>query len=412
LNRADGLQFCAEEGSGEGVWDMPFEQELTTDLRVRFMGEWASKETDFSKLCRRYGISRPTGYKWVKRYEEEGVSGLEERTHDAKKHPNALAENMEDLVLKARGKHPTWGPKKLVAWIGQKGGLERVCAPSTAGEILRRHGLSHAQQRARRTTPWSDPLGQFEEANAVWCVDFKGWFRLGNGARCDPLTITDGYSRYLLRCQALRAIGLESSRRIFEAAFREYGLPQRIRSDNGAPFGSVAIGGLSALAVWFLRLGIVPERIEPGQPYQNGRHERMHLTLNEAVEKPAYDLHAQQRRFNTFRRCFNEERPHEALGQKTPGSAYQASVRNYHGQLPEMEYESGVVTRKVQRRGEIKWNGEGIFLSETLRGETIGLRELPNAQWEIRFGAMVLGTLDERTRKITPKERPRKRRRR
>ena len=246
----------------------------------------------------------------------------------------------------------------------------------------------------------------------MWCVDFKGWFRLGNGHRCDPLTITDGYSRYLLRCQALRAIE-QVAAGCTEAAFLpRYGLPQRIRSDNGAPFGSVAIGGLSALAVWFLRLGIVPERIEPGQPYQNGRHERMHLTLNEAVEKPAYDLRAQQRRFNTFRRCFNEERPHEALGQKTPASAYQASPRNYHGQLPEMEYESGEVTRKVQMRGEIKWHGAEIFLSETLRGEIIGLRELPNAQWEIRFGPMVLGTLDERTQKITPKERPRKRRRR
>jgi transposase InsO family protein len=391
---------------------MPFEQESTTDLRVRFIGEWVAREMDFAKLCRRYGISRPTGYKWVERYEQEGISGLEERTHAAKSHPNALPEGVEDLVLKARGKHPTWGPKKLVAWIRHKEGQQRVCAPSTAGEILRRHGLSHAPKRARRTTPWSDPLGKFEEANAVWCVDFKGWFRLGNGTRCDPLTITDGYSRYLLRCQALRAIGLESSRRIFDAAFREYGLPQRIRSDNGAPFGSVAIGGLSALAVWFLRLGIVPERIEPGQPYQNGRHERMHLTLNEAVEKPAYDLRAQQRRFNAFRHCFNEERPHEALGQKTPGSVYQASPRNYDGQLPEMEYGSTEVTRKVQMRGEIKWHGAEIFLSETLRGETIGLRELPNARWEIRFGPMMLGTLDERTRKITPKEKPRKRRRR
>ncbi len=390
---------------------MPFEETFATDLRVGFIGEWVKGEMDLSKLCRKYGISRPTGYKWVKRYEEEGVSGMEERSHEARNHPNALRAEIEDLVLEGRGKHPTWGPKKLVEWIRQKEGLERVCAPSTAGEILRRHGLSHAQKRHRRTTPWSDPLGSYDGVNAVWCVDFKGWFRLGNGERCDPLTITDGFSRYLLRCQAVESTGLESTRRIFEAAFREYGLPQRIRSDNGAPFGSVAIGGLSALAIWLMKLGVVPERIAPGQPYQNGRHERMHLTLNEAVAKPAYDVRAQQRRFDRFRHCFNEERPHEALGQKTPGSVYEASGRTYHGQLPEPNYGPEIITRKVQTNGEFSWSGREAFLSETLRGETIGLRDLENGKWEILFLEKVLGTLEESTMKVTAKDKPRKTRR-
>jgi putative transposase len=314
------------------------------------------------------------------------------------------------LILRARGKHPTWGPKKLVAWVQEREGLEKVCAVSTAGEILRRHGLLKARKIHRRTAVSSQPLRPFTGINSVWCVDYKGWFRLGNGERCDPLTITDGASRYLLRCQAFERTGLENARRIFEATFREYGLPERIRSDNGAPFASTAIGGLSSLAVWWLKLGIVPERIAPGRPDQNGRHERMHLTLNEALEPPSYDLRAQQRRFDRFRRCYNEERPHEALGQRTPSSAYRASPRAYPGRVPEPEYEEGMIARKVQANGEFNWQNQEVFLSETLRGETIGLAEVADGRWQVRFCQMVLGTLDERSLKIVPKDVPRKRR--
>jgi transposase InsO family protein len=389
---------------------MPFKKTTAMDQKQQFIGEWIGGELDLSKLCRKYGVSRPTGYKWVNRYKEEGHSGLEERSHDAKTHCNALDPALEDLIVVARGRHPTWGPKKLLEWIQRTEGLNRICAPSTAGEILRREGLSVPRKVIRRTTPWVGALGPFEDSNAIWCVDFKGWFRLGNGQRCDPLTMTDGFSRYLLRCQCLKRTGLEETRRIFEAAFWEYGLPERIRSDNGAPFGSIAIGGLSQLAVWLMKLGIAPERIDPGCPYQNGRHERMHLTLNEAIKTPAYDFRGQQRRFNAFRKCFNEERPHEALGQRTPASVYQVSLKKYTGRVQEPLYESRLATRKVQSNGEFNWNGMEFFLSETLRGETIGLEELSDGKWAIQYGAMVLGTLDERAKKIVPENSPRKRR--
>ena len=242
-------------------------------------------------------------------------------------------------------------------------------------------------------------------------MDYKGWFLLGNGRQCHPLTITDGFSRYLLRCRAFPRIELGSTRQICEGAFREYGLPDRIRSDNGAPFGSVGIAGLSALAIWWIKLGIVPERIAPGRPDQNGRHERMHLTMNETENPPGYDLARQQKRFNEFCRYFNEERPHEALEQKTPATIYRASKRIYTGKEMEPEYGTNMQTRKVQIRGEFYWKSEPVFLSETLRGQTIGLAEIADDRWQIYFGNLELGTFDSRTMKVVHKEGAKRRRR-
>jgi putative transposase len=391
---------------------MPFQTPSASTQKLQFIHEWLSEKWSFSALCEKHGISRPTGYKWVERYRREGVNGLAERAHTTLVHPNALPGKVERWILEGREKHPTWGPKKLVVWIQKREGLERLCAISTAGQILRRHGLLHPQVRHRHCTVASGPLAGYDGSNAVWCIDFKGWFRLGNGQRCDPLTLTDGFSRYLLRCQGLAEVGLQGTKRICEGAFREYGLPQRIRSDNGSPFGSVAIAGLSALAIWWIKLGIIPERIAPGWPDQNGRHERMHLTMNETEAPPAaFDMARQQRRFNEFRQCFNEERPHEALGQKTPASIYRASERRYTGKLQEPEYGAGIETRKVQKMGEFSWRGQAVFLSETLRGETIGLEEISAERWQIRFGVMVLGTINDRTMKIVPVNGAKKRRR-
>jgi len=390
---------------------MPFETKLATEERLKFIQEWLSEEWSVSELCKRHAISRPTGYKWIERYRREGIKGLEERSHAAKGHPNALDAKVEAMILEARERHPSWGPKKLVAWVQKREGMERVCAVSTAGEILRRHARLCPRKLPRHTTPWREPLAQYDGSNSVWCMDYKGWFLLGNGQRCDALTITDGFSRYLLRCRAFARIALADTRRICEGAFREYGLPARIRSDNGSPFGSVGIGGLSALAIWWIKLGIVPERIAPGRPDQNGRHERMHLTLNETENPPGYDLPRQQRRFNEFRQCFNQERPHEALGQKTPASIYRPSERRYTGKETEPEYGPEIVTRRVQTRGEFYWKSEPIFLSETLRGQTIGLEQMDGDQWKICFGKLELATMDGRTMKIVHKEGPKRRRR-
>lgn len=382
---------------------MPFETNSAADQKQQFIQHWLAEEWSVSELCRRHGISRPTGYKWIERYRLEGAAGLAERSRDALAHPNSLPANMEALILSARARHPSWGPKKLVAWIQRSEGLERLCAVSTAGEVLRRHELVVPRSLHRHSVPCKTPLAAYDGSNAVWCIDFKGWFMLGNGRRCDPLTITDGFSRYLLRCRACARIELAETRRVCESAFREYGLPVRIRSDNGAPFGSVAIGGLSALAVWWMKLGIVPERIAPGRPDQNGRHERMHLTLNETeLPKSAHDLAKQQRRFNEFRKCFNEERPHEALGLKTPADVYRASPRAYTGKVLEPQYREEMEKRKVQLRGEFYWKGKSIFLSETLRGETIALEETVGDLWKIYFGTILLGTIGAQATKVVP----------
>jgi putative transposase len=358
-------------------------------------------ELSLAALCRQYGISRKTGNKWVRRYEREGLHALEDRSREAKTHPNEVSPEIEAWILKGRGKHPTWGPKKLVAWVKEKGGFEKVCAVSTAGEILHRHGLTTPRTLTKKNEVWALPLTECAEANRVWCVDFKGWFRLGNGRRCEPLTITDGCSRYLIKCQALERTDLETTKRVFEATFREYGLPEWIRSDNGTPFSSIGLGGFSVLSLWWLKLGISHERIEPGKPYQNGRHERMHLTLKRETTQPsAFDLRAQQRRFNVFRQVYNHERPHEALGQKTPASVYQPSTREYTGRFIVPVYASETVIRKVQKCGEFKWEGHRVFFGEAFAGESIAFEPQEDGIWGIRFGCVWLGSFDERSLKI------------
>ena len=249
---------------------MPFQTDSALAQKQQFIQDWLGEEWPFSKLCQRYGISRPTGYKWVERYRLEGICGLAEQSHAAHSYPNRIDANIEELILAARAKHPSWGPKKLVTWIKRREGLERLCAVSTAGEILRRHEMVVPRQLHRHAVRAETPLASYEGSNAVWCIDFKGWFVLGNGERCDPLTITDGFSRYLLRCRGCARIELKETRRICETAFREYGLPVRMRSDNGSPFGSVAIGGLSALAVWWIKLGIIQKGSRRGDLIKMG----------------------------------------------------------------------------------------------------------------------------------------------
>jgi transposase InsO family protein len=268
-------------------------------------------------------------------------------------------------------------------------------AASTIGEVLKRHNLVRPRKRRRRTPPYSEPFASAEHPNDVWCADFKGWFRTGDGVRCDPLTLSDARSRYLLRCQAMAATDFEAVRPAFEETFKEYGLPWAIRTDNGPPFASRALKGLSRLSLWWLRLGIVPERIEAGHPEQNGRHERMHLTLKtETACPPGVSRVAQQRRFNRFRRGFNEDRPHEALGMRTPASAYRPSRRTYPRRLPEWEYPLGMTTRQVSCDGEFRWHCGRIFLSHVLEGETIGLWPLDERHWQLWIGPLELGVLD------------------
>jgi len=373
------------------------------DERIKFVAECLCGEDTMSDLCKRYGVSRETGYTWLRRYDRQGIEGLKDQSKAPKHHPNAVSEELEDAIIRLRGLHPRWGPKKLRKKLRDEDSTANWPSVSTMGEILKRHGLVVARRKARpRATPSAKPLGDCESANQVWCADFKGWFLLGNGRRCDPLTITDGFSRFLLRCQALSGkTGFEYVRPLFEATFREYGLPQRIRTDNGPPFATVGLGGLSRLSVWWMLLGIVPERITPGCPQENGRHERMHRTLKaETSQPPAANLRAQQRAFDAFRKEFNEVRPHEALSQETPSSCYEASPREFPRRLLKVEYPHGWPTRSIHGAGQMRWKGIDLRISDALQGETIGFEPTEDGIWKIHFANVVLGLFDERKMKV------------
>jgi len=362
---------------------------------MRFVLEYGQEEYPMAALCRRFGISRKTGYKWLLRYESKGPDGLHDRSRAPKCHPNQVQPEIEAAILSARLAHPTWGPKKLRVLLMRYDPQNGWPVISTIGEILKRHGLTAPRKRRRRTPPYDEPFRSCRAPNAVWCADFKGWFRTGDGSRCEPLTITDAHSRYLLRCQTGTDVKYEMVRGLFEATFREYGLPGAIRTDNGSPFASCGVSGLSRLSVWWLKLGIVPERIEPGKPQQNGRHERMHRTLKqETAAPPAQTLRGQQRRFERFRREFNEERPHEALGMLTPAAVYEVSSRAYPERLRDMEYPECVEVRRVKPNGAFNWKNRRVFLGEAFSRELVGLSELTDRYWRVQFGPAVLGVLD------------------
>lgn len=376
---------------------MPWARTDWMSERVKFIAAYLQCEASFSELCCDFGISRKTGYKWVRRYEADGPSALEERSRAPRAHPNALPEALVQAILAIRRRHPRWGPRKLRV-ILRRQQPRRIILPaaSTIGDILKRHGLVRKRRRIRRSSPYGDRLRQYDAPNAVWCADFKGCFPVG-GERCHPLTISDGYSRYLLRCRALRRPLHRCARRVFESAFVEYGLPRAIRTDNGPPFSTLAPGGLSRLAVWWIRLGIRPERILPGRPDQNGRHERLHSTLKaETAKPPRSSFTAQQRAFDRFQVEYNDERPHEALGQQVPLSFYRPSLRPYPRRLPEPEYPAHFETRLAYPNGVISFGATQWYVSICLAGELVGLEPCDDGRWRVHFGWVPIGWLDLR----------------
>lgn len=385
---------------------MPWERTCPMEERMKFVVEYIRGELGMAEVCRSLGISRKTGYKWLDRYGHEGPQGLQERSRAPLHHPNAVTERIEQMVVKARAAHPTWGPVKLLDTLERQHPALGWPARSTIARILKRHGLSKARKPKRRVAPYTKPFHGIEQANDTWCADYKGWFRMGNGRKCYPLTISDAHSRYLIRCQALHEMTYERSRPLFEAAFIDYGLPATIRTDNGVPFASTACAGLSRLSVWWVKLGIVAERIEPGHPEQNGRHERMHRTLKEeATIPPGHDLQAQQRRFDSFRQEYNNDRPHQALDNRRPAEVFVPARRHYPLVEPEVHYAHGVTIRRVRRNGEIKWKGRKLYLSEVLAGEPVGLEQIDGRYWSVSFGSQQLLWLDDHTCKlIEPKE--------
>lgn len=380
---------------------MPWEVSGAVEKRKRFVSEYESGEWTMTDLCRAYGISRPTGYAVLRCYEREGEAGLTERSRAPHRHPNQTLAEIEEQVLGLRRQHPRWGPRTLKKLLEDRCGDIVWPAASTIGEMLDREGLTRHRAKRRKVEPYQRPFQAVGEPNDEWAADFKGWMRTADGDRIDPLTISDSYSRFLLRCQAVEKTDTERVQALFEAAFREYGMPQAIRTDNGAPFASRALAGLSRLSVWLIKLGILPERIQAGHPEQNGRHERMHRTLKEATASPPKaNRRAQQRAFDEFRREYNEVRPHQALDMQTPAAVYQSSPRSYPARVAEPEYGSAMQVRRVQKHGEFNWNHQHVFLSEVLYGERIGLLPIDDRYYRVYFLTVPLARFDSRGLKV------------
>ncbi len=374
---------------------MPWGESCAMDLRVEFVADVLRGAETMTALCDRYGISRKSGYKWVARYRADGVAGLAARSHAPRQHGRVTAPAIVEAIEALRRERPSWGSRKILAKLALRS--PDVCWPSasTADGILQRAGLVSGRRLHRRAPPRLGALTQPCHANHVWAVDHKGWIRLGNGGRSEPLTVTDGFSRYLISVSATGSTAGQEARPLFERAFGDYGLPEVIRSDNGSPFASTGPTGLTQLSVWWIKLGIRHERIDPGSPQQNGWHERFHLTLLEAMVPAPADRAAQEERFVAFRADYNHERPHQALGQKPPATLYSRSPRSLPDRLPEPWYGAEVAVRQVRSNGEIRWRGDLIHISSALVGEAVGVEETDDGPWRVRFFDVPLGVIDE-----------------
>ena len=379
---------------------MPWTETRVSDERMKFIAQHELEDASMAQLCRRHGIRRKTGYKWLARWRVDGVGGLADRSRAPHHHPNQVAAWQVQAILAMRDRYG-WGSRKLRVLLERDSPGRTWPALSTFEQILRDHGRIIPRRTRARVPPQTQPLAHATGPNAVWCVDFKGQFRTGPRTLCYPLTISDAHSRFLLRCQGLAQPTHAAVRPIFEWTFREYGLPAVIRSDNGTPFAGRSVAGLSRLSVWWTKLGIRHDRIQPGHPEQNGRHERMHLTLKQATASPpAGTFRTQQARFDDFRRTFNQVRPHEALAMRTPASVYRCSAREYPGREPQVSYPDDWTLRKVDSGGYFYWQGRHVFTSEVLAGEPVGLEPVDERYWRVYFGPVWVGAFDSHHRQM------------
>lgn len=381
---------------------MPWKETGPVHERMQFIEAYLTGFYTITELAARYGISRRIAHKWLSRHDRNGAAGLQDRSRAPINIPHRTTDDIVAEVVSFRRRFPHMGPRKIAVRLAELHPEIEWPAPSTIGDILQRADLVSPR---RRRNPPAHPLRARAVATApndLMTVDYKGEFLLGNHQYCYPLTIVDHVSRFLLACIAFASTQYEHTRPAFERVFREFGLPLAILSDNGSPFGSPGLARLSRLSLWWIRLGISVERIVPGHPEQNGAHERMHRTLKaETTRPPESTFERQQQRFDQFRQHFNNERPHEALGQKRPASLYVPSPRPYPQRLPPLEYPGHLLTRKVDHSGLIRWKNDArLFLSHTLHGETVGLEEIDDGVWSLYYGTVLLARFDEREKRF------------
>jgi transposase InsO family protein len=382
---------------------MPWKEVTAVNERMQFVARLKAGER-MSDLCREFGISRKTGYKFERRYEERGPNGLYDFSRRPKRLARQVSAGIQTAILELKREKPTWGAAKIQEVLRRQHPQMEVPVRSTIHDLLDQHGLVKKRGKRRRYQAYPTLREEdIKSPNQLWCADFKGQFRMGNAKYCYPLTVTDFHTRYLLGCEGMESTQSDSAREGFEWIFREYGLPTRMRTDNGVPFSSRSVQGLSTLSVWWMRLGIQVERIEPGQPQQNGRHERMHRTLKEEIPpRSAKNLLAQQEQLDRFREDFNERRPHEALKMKCPADVYKRSLKRYPETLPEPSYPDHDLVRVVYGSGSVHFRGKGeFFLSAALAHQAIGMEEEEDGIWRINFMDLDLGFLDEQTMKFT-----------
>jgi len=379
---------------------MPWKEDLPMDQKTHFISEYLRDSLSFSELCQRYHISRKTGYKWIARYQVEGPAGLLDRSRRPHSSPDQTPDALRLAIIEARRRHPSWGAKKLLKLLERNDPLLAWPSRWTICQILKREGLVREKTKRRKVGHPGKPTAIVTAPNELWCVDFKGEFKTRDGRYCYPLTVTDSYSRYLLGCQGLLSTETRGAKEVFTQLFKKYGLPEAIRSDNGTPFASTALGRLSQLSVWWIRLGIRRELIEPGKPQQNGQHERMHRTLKaETTRPPAATLGKQQQVFNRFRSEYNAVRPHEGIELRTPASLYSASRRELPKEVPELVYPPHFETRLVSKNSGIRWNSQWVAVSQTCAGLHVGLEQVDHGIWDVYLGSVKLGRLlEERLR--------------
>jgi transposase InsO family protein len=383
---------------------MPWKTVKPMDQKIQIISDWLSEQYCKIDLSKKYCISRPTVDKWINRYLKIGLDGLKDLKREPKNKHQKTPEQIIQRIIEFKTNNYKRGPKKIYSQLTKEQPKIKWPSPSTIGYWLKKHGLTIPRKRFKRVAPYNEPFIHCKEPNDVWSADYKGQFLTKDKYQCYPLTISDNYSRYLIKCQGLRGPRHNETREVFKRAFREKGLPKAIRTDNGTPFSTPSISGLSRLSIWWIELGIIPERIEKGCPQQNGRHERMHRTLKyETLDRKAKNIKEQQKQFDLFQEDYNYHRPHEALGQRTPSDYYQGSQRPYVETPKKPDYGAEFNIRKVRNKGEILFEGRRLFLTNLLSHKYVGLKQISDECWDIYYYACPIAVLSLRKNKIFSK---------